>query len=225
MNKKIIKGIIIGAGFLIAGILFSCARTGSLAANESVLSREDASETSEYELETQSTTEQTVETTIIETTAEVKILVHICGEVVSPGVYEFNSGSRVYDAINAAGGFSESADETLLNLAQVIHDGEKIYVPQKGEKIKAEECIDAGTAIVNAAGEGYISTGVADDKVNINTATAEELKTLNGIGDSRAADIIAYREANGPFEKIEDIMKISGIKTALFTKIKDRIRV
>jgi len=225
MNKKIIKGIIIGAGFLIAGILFSCARTGSLAANEEVLADEDEPETSEFELETQISTEHETETTVIETTTVVKIFVHVCGEVQTPGVYELESASRIIDAIDAAGGFGGSADETVLNLAQRVGDGEKIYVPKKGEKIAAEDCIDAGTAIVNQTGESYISTGVVDDKININTASAEELKTLNGIGDSRAADIIAYRETNGPFETIEDIMKISGIKTALFTKIKDRIRV
>ena len=140
--------------------------------------------------------------------------VHICGQVKEPGVYELPEGSRVYEAVEAAGGFTEEAAAEALNLAEKITDGMKITVYDREEARTLEA---SGTS----EGGGPGSSGL----VNLNTAGKEALMTLSGIGESKAEDIIRYREESGGFKKIEDIMKVPGIKNAGFQKIKDRITV
>ncbi|MDF2889633.1 MAG: competence protein ComEA helix-hairpin-helix repeat protein [Lacrimispora sp.] len=141
--------------------------------------------------------------------------VHICGEVVSPGVYELEEGSRIFQAVAVAGGFTENAAADTLNMAEQIKDGMKIQVPDQEE---AKRLLDQGTSARGSLPEGR-------RQVNLNTAGKEELMTLRGVGDAKADDIIRYRESHGGFQKIEDIMKISGIKEAAFQKIKDDITV
>ena len=133
------------------------------------------------------------------------VYVYVCGAVNSEGVYQLPTGSRVYEAIESAGGFKEDAAKASVNQAKVLSDEESIYVPTMGEQIEP--------VIEN------------DGKVNINCATKEELMNLPGIGESRADSIIKYREKNGGFQTIEDIMQVSGIKGALFEQIKDLIKV
>lgn len=151
-----------------------------------------------------------------------EIQVYVCGAVASPGVYALPEGSRVYEAVELAGGFLESADPKALNQARLLSDGEQITV------LTVEEVQDGKTA---NQGNGGVSgqNGSADDseggKVNINTADEDELMTISGIGESRAKAIIAYREENGKFASIEDIMKIDGIKEKMFEKIRDSITV
>ncbi|MGC6175827.1 helix-hairpin-helix domain-containing protein [Lacrimispora sp. 38-1] len=141
--------------------------------------------------------------------------VHICGEVVSPGVYELEEGSRIFQAVAVAGGFTENAAADTLNMAEQVKDGMKIQVPDQEE---AKRLLDQGTSSLKNIPEG-------SHKVNLNTAGKEELMTLRGVGEAKADDIIRYRESHGGFQKIEDIMKISGIKEAAFQKIKDDITV
>ena len=139
------------------------------------------------------------------------IYVHICGAVINPGVYQVPAGTRVYQALELAGGSSDDAYLSGINLADKLADGQKVYIPAEGE---------------NA--EGILSTDSGDVQsvmININTASEAELMTLPGIGQSRAKDIINYRVKNGLFESIDDIMKVSGIKEAAFEKIKDLIKV
>lgn len=146
-------------------------------------------------------------------TDEPGYFVHICGEVNQPGVYELPAGSRVFEAVEAAGGFTEAAAPDSLNLAQKVSDGMKLVILSEKE---AE----------TLSGESFSGTaGESDGLININTASKEQLMTLTGIGESRADDIIRFREESGGFEKIEDIMKVPGIKNAGFQKIKDRITV
>lgn len=140
------------------------------------------------------------------------ITVYICGEVALPGVYDMEVGDRICDIIERAGGFTEYASTTYLNQAEVIVDGQKIYVPTVEE-------VDAGDVLLESSVEEQ------DGKVNINTASKEELMTLSGIGESKADAIIAYREDNGGFDAIEDIQEISGIKEAVFSTIEDQICV
>lgn len=139
------------------------------------------------------------------------ICVHITGYVVNPGVYNVNEGARVYEVVRLAGGFLPEADESYLNLASVVCDGQKIYV------LSVEEAKTAKPFVSDMDSE------TAKKLVNINTATKEELMQLSGIGESRALSIIAYREKNGEFSEITDIMKVAGIKEAAFDKIKDYI--
>lgn len=150
---------------------------------------------------------------------EACIYVHVCGSVERPGVYELSVGSRVYEAVEAAGGFAEEASVDFLNLAMEAGDGMKIEVPtvSQAEQWRA----DGITGMTSDKRSAAASPAV----VNLNTAALEELMTLKGIGQSRAEDIIRYREANGPFRSIEDVMKVPGIKEGAFEKIKDSISV
>ena len=139
------------------------------------------------------------------------IYVHICGAVINPGVYQVPAGTRVYQALELAGGSSDDAYLSGINLADKLADGQKVYIPAEGENAEGILSTDSG--------------GVQSVMVNINTASEAELMTLPGIGQSRAKDIINYRVKNGLFESIDDIMKVSGIKEAAFEKIKDLIKV
>lgn len=138
-----------------------------------------------------------------------KIFVHVCGEVKRPGVYELYAGSRIFEAIKEAGGITKAAAETSINQAEMLSDGQQLYVPSK-EEIENQK-------------NGTGMTG--DGKVNINKASKEELMTLTGIGEAKADAIIRYREEKGNFDSIEDIMEIEGIKEGVFRKIQDRITV
>ena len=162
------------------------------------------------------------------------LVVHICGAVSAPGVYELPAGSRIIDAVEAGGGFLPEADEACCNLAEEIVDGCQIYI-----MTKSESCADGQTekkAGIQTSPDSDMQTtdrnvrsnsapALENGLVNLNTADVAALMTLPGIGESRAKAIISYREQHGAFAKIEDIMKISGIKQAAFSKIKDKITV
>ena len=152
-----------------------------------------------------------VEKTEVSTTQETVIFVDIKGEVKKPGVYQMKAGDRVKDALDAAGGLTEEADSQKVNLAKRLEDQMVIVVPKVGEE--AEE-IPAGETRNEATKEG---------KVNINTATVEELKTLKGVGEKKAEAIIEYRKKNGSFQTKEDLMKVRGIGKKLFESCQERI--
>ncbi|WP_292140308.1 helix-hairpin-helix domain-containing protein [Butyrivibrio sp.] len=149
------------------------------------------------------------------TLVETSMVIYICGAVVSPGVYELPLGSRVNDAVIAAGGFSAEADHNYVNLAEPISDGIKIQIPTVQE-VSTMQPVVSGNFSNSDLGSGLI---------NINRASKEDLKTIPGIGDGIATKIVDYRTQNGNFSTIEDIMKVSGIKEKLFSKIKDYITV
>ena len=161
-----------------------------------------------------------------------KVFVHICGAVRTPGVYELPADARVYEAVLCAGGMREDAAEEIVNQAKILTDGEQIYIPTDSEVLESREQglegdVWNGSPVMQAgqSEQEYGAGSSAEKKVNINTASREELMTLNGIGETRADSIIAYREANGGFEKVEDLMKVEGIKEGVFNKIKDSIEV
>lgn len=160
-----------------------------------------------------------------ETTQQNEIFVYVCGFVNSPGMYSLDSGSRVADAIKLAGGMTKEADIDYINQAMPLSDGVKIYVPSKEEtaNLSAQNTNDGLSDVF--PGSANLPVQEADDKININTATKEQLMSLNGIGESRAQDIIDYREQNGGFSSIEDIKNVTGIKDAIFQKICDDIKV
>ena len=151
------------------------------------------------------------EKTEVGTTQETVIFVDIKGAVKNPGVYQMKSGDRVKDALDAAGGLTGEADSQKVNLAQRVEDQMVIVVPKVGEE--ATE-IPAGGTSKEAAKDG---------KVNINTATVEELKTLKGVGEKKAEAIIEYRKKNGSFKTKEDLMKVRGIGKKLFESFQERI--
>ena len=151
------------------------------------------------------------EKTEVSTTQETVIFVDIKGAVKNPGVYQMKVGDRVKDALDAAGGLTEEADSQKVNLAKRLEDQMVIVVPKVGEEAEA---IPAGATSKEASKEG---------KVNINTATVEELKTLKGVGEKKAEAIIEYRKKNGSFKTKEDLMKVRGIGKKLFESFEERI--
>ena len=147
-----------------------------------------------------------------------QIYVQVSGAVRNPGVYQLKEGSRIFQAVELAGGMTEDADIDTINQAQILSDGQMIYVYAVGEQLNL-------TLPVGQQETGQSQSSSESGKVNLNTATAEELQTLPGIGQSKADIIISYREEYGPFESIEGLMDIPGIKEGVFSKIKDHIKV
>jgi len=177
-------------------LLGACGKSEAVPLDEALLAEQEAAE------------KETVDSTG-------GIVVYVCGEVNAPGVYELPDGSRLYQAVEAAGGMNDTAAGTYLNQAETLTDGQSIYVPSAEEAAEWQ----------NGAG-GMPGAGNADStKVNINTAAADELMTLSGIGEAKARSIIEYRETNGRFQQIEDIKNIPGIKDGVFEKIRDQITV
>ncbi len=167
------------------------------------------------------------------------IYVDVCGAVVNPGVYELSSDSRVFQAIEKAGGYLPGAAASYLNRARSLYDGQQIYVPTQEEvDSKTIPLTQDETAQDGVVQEGTAQTGTAADntadgtgttqagqRINLNTADVSQLSTLTGVGESKALAIIAYREENGPFTSIEDIMNVPGIKEGTYEKIKDKIAI
>ncbi len=161
----------------------------------------------------------------VEKEQEEMIVVHIAGEVKKPGIVKTKEGARIADIIEEAGGLTENANITNINLAYIIEDGQKITIPSKDQKVEAKQ-------------EEYIQTeneqGIINEEqgifnknqvLNINRATKEELQTLQGIGESTAEKIITYRKENGNFKQIEDIKNVPGIGDAKYENIKEKISV
>lgn len=146
-----------------------------------------------------------------------KIIIDVKGAVESPGVYEMDSDSRVIDCIEKAGGFLIDAEQKAVNLAQRTEDQMVIYIPMKGEELSGFEELLPNKTPSDSASE--------NSKVDLNRANKEELKSLNGIGDTKADNIISYRETEGHFQKTEDIKNVSGIGEGTFEKLKEEIQV
>lgn len=138
--------------------------------------------------------------------------VYVCGEVHSPGVYVLPVGSRVYEAISMAGGLTQEAEESAINQALLLEDGQMIHVWAKGE-VPQEM---GASGVLNDAGEG---------RIDINSADMQELMEIPGIGEAKAKSILTYREEHGSFQSVEEVMNIAGIKEGLFSKMKDYIMV
>lgn len=145
--------------------------------------------------------------------------VHICGYIKRPGIYEMPTDARLYDVLMAAGGFLDGANENALNLADYLKDGSKIYVPG----LSATNTEGAAEDTENSQWES--ESEEEDARININTASGRLLETIPGIGPAKAQEIMTYRKENGPFETIEEIKEVAGIKDALFEKIKAFITV
>lgn len=139
--------------------------------------------------------------------AVLPIFVHVLGAVERPGLYELADGARTVDAIAAAGGFTDDADQSGVNLARFVSDGEQLRVPAIGE--------------VSAAAPGVTASGL----VNLNTADMAALETLPRVGPALAGRIIDWREANGGFGSVEDLLNVSGIGEKTFAGLKDRVSV
>lgn len=159
-------------------------------------------------------------TTNADVEGQTEIVVYICGAVATPDIYSLPSGSRLYEVIKMAGGFTAEADPAYHNLARQVTDGERIYILSQEE---------TKLLTVQQQAEGEKGTGNfggnATGKINLNTATAEQLMELPGIGEAKAVSILEYRAKAGKFTGIEELMNVSGIGEAMFEKIKDKIVV
>lgn len=149
-----------------------------------------------------------------------KVTVDVKGAVVKPGVYTLKVSARVTDAIQEAGGMTEDADAKSVNLAASLSDEEVIYVANKDENVSVLDQSDTGQ-VSNKGGQ----TNAKDGKINLNTATSEQLQTISGIGAKRAEDIIAYRESHGGFQSVDDLRNVSGIGDKTLDKIRESIYV
>ena len=157
------------------------------------------------------------------------IYIDVKGSVKNPGVYKLNSNSRVVDAIEASGGVLDSANTRFINLSKALNDGDVVvvYSNEEIENAKKEETIYVETPCVceEVKNDACYKEDGKDDKININTANLNELKTLTGIGDAKANAIIEYRNKNGNFKSIEEIKNVSGISNNLYEQIKDFITI
>lgn len=229
-QKRIIRMRILGCLFATAFLCVGCAgqKGTSLdmlqeetdSAGEALLVIQGTQDEASRQQETGQESAQEART--IPSDADVEqIYVQVNGAVEKPGVYQMEAGGRIFQAIELAGGMTQEAAPQSLNQAAVAADGQVItvYTYQEWEEIQ------------NSAGklpEDILTQNAADiqdDRVNINTADLDTLCGIPGIGQTRARDIITYREQNGAFERIEDIQKVSGIKEGLFNRIKDKIKV
>lgn len=150
-----------------------------------------------------------------------KIIIHVAGQVANPGVVQLEEGARITDAISAAGGILEKADLQDINLARILEDGMKIYIPSIEERNENFEKVDQNSEMTDKSGQ----TTKRNGKVNINTASKKELTTLEGIGETTADRIIEYRKEIGKFKTIEDLKNVKGIGDAKFNKIKEKVEV
>ena len=147
------------------------------------------------------------------------VLVHICGEVQTPGVYELTADSRICDVLLLAGGFTADADTEAVNMAAGIEDGMQIVIPAETDRIPETTGNSSYRTTETSAGK------TESQLININTADRETLMSLPGIGAGKAEAVIAYREAGGVFKDIKDIMLVDGIKEGVYANIKDKICV
>lgn len=207
INKKIVLIVII-ITLLISAILYNFLYTND----------EKNEITNDFEVEEK---EESEETDVVEVVNS--IFVDVGGEVNNPGLYELKENARVNDAINAAGGTTDKADLTDVNLAYILTDAVKVIIPAKNSANSVNSV--KNVSVINSGINSTSSNNIQSGKVNLNTATKEQLKTLTGIGDSTAQKIIDYRNGNGKFNNVEDIMNVSGVGDSKYQKIKNDITV
>ena len=193
-----------------------CARKEDDGLQEISLEAESTGESADSGADAEDTSSEEGGAPSAQEAAEKKVFVYVCGAMNAPGVYEVESDSRVFEAIELAGGVTAEAVPELIDQARTVTDGERIYVPNR------EEAETGGTE-----GLGTKAAGILDGKkkININTAGKDELMELTGIGEAKAESILKYREEHGSFQSIEELMQIEGIKEGVFNKIKDDITI
>lgn len=210
-KQKVIMGVVIGVMTIVIGIC-----------GYSMIAQEDDWE------ENALAVDENLEGTVANqenSNVEGEIVIHMTGAVQKTGILILPEGARIADAIDASGGPTESADLDEVNLAYVLQDGQKVYIPSKEDKVKLE----SKAYIMSGSGNNVIVQEVnekgGNKKVNINTATQSELENLPGVGEAIASRIIEYRQQNGKFSKIEDLQNVKGIGDAKFNNMKEYVMV
>ena len=215
------KKILIIATLLIITLIGGIIYFYTQASDENFLNFEDEkNETIDTSDWTNSALEETTE-------EEKKILIHITGEVNNPGVVSLKEGARIIDAINEAGGTTEKADLGKVNLAYILEDAQKVYIPSINEADNKDYVSESSGQITVATNSANDLIAKANEKimVNINTANEAELQRIPGIGETISSRIVDYRKQNGKYKTVEDIQNVSGIGTSKFEKIKQYICV
>ena len=207
---------LIGVGLLIAAFFLFWPKSSpeapdSLASQLELLEQETPIEESSTKLPSQAKEGKT------EASGPEKIMVDVKGAIRQAGVYELPAGSRVYDAIQKAGGLTDQANSQSVNLAQKLEDESIVYVAKNGEEIAPVLSPNAGATATESKSK--------DGKVNLNTATEADLQTISGIGQKRAQDILAYREEKGKFQTVDDLKNVSGIGQKTLEKLKEHVTV
>lgn len=154
-----------------------------------------------------------------------EVTVDISGAVKHGGVYTLKNGARLQELIEAAGGLKDNAQIKAINRAVMLKDQDKIHIPYKGEKVDSATTISNTGETANSSVSNSSGSSTSGEKVNLNTASAADLQKLNGIGEKKAEQIIAYRDQNGQFKKIEDLMQVSGIGEKTFAALKDQLAI
>ena len=248
-RKRSLCRILYMSILMLSVLLCGCTRREQLVLEKSATEKEqmitepettqEQSESGQQNMQEQNVPEQE---TLFKDEEPQTIYVHVCGAVEKPDVYELPAGSRVYEAVQAAGGFAEDADSSYVNQAQKLSDGVKLVIPtvEQTQDIASENGSSDVVGIVGMqdsdGGQGLLSSTVddhagagqsdaSDGQININTASETELCNIPGIGAVRAAAIVAYRQEKGGFASVEEIMNVSGIKEGTYEKIKDSIKV
>lgn len=217
--KKRIRILLIG--ILAAGMAAGCSGKGEEALLDEIQAEELPGKEESSEQETEEAARQAEkdgDSSPEDGNPNAEIYVFVCGQVVTPGVYKLPADSRVYQAVEAAGGLVETAAGDCVNQAELMKDGQRIYIPTVEE-------VQSGAFAAAAPGSGEAAEPALDGRVNINTASKEDLMTLTGIGEKKAEAIIQYRDANGGFKSVEDLMQVEGIKEGTFEKMKEDITV
>ncbi len=227
MKKKqsaIFKWLLLAVCLFATGCFYSCGSRETAKEAVSVHGNRAFQAESAPESSTETTGEYPEDTEASRENEAALCYVYVCGKVQSPGVYTLPEGARIYEAVDLAGGFTDDAEESWLNLAEPVTDGMRLEVPSKAQAKDLSWQAQSQHAVTGNGDAGNSAAGQRG-LVNLNTASLEELMTLKGIGASRAEDIIRYRKEAGGFTRIEDIMKVPGIKDAAFQKIKENITV
>jgi competence protein ComEA len=158
-------------------------------------------------------------------TVPTEVVVHVAGAVGRPGVQRLPGGSRLVDAVEAAGGANPDADLARVNLAVPVQDGQQVYVPRVGEVPPSPVGGAGGPSTGSSGSSGDASDSPSGQPVNINTASADELDTLPGVGPATAEAIIAYREQSGPFTSVDQLLDVRGIGDAKLAQLRDLVTI
>lgn len=222
MKKRHMISVLTGMFLLISGVCYSCAYHNKSAAvllpGQKIQSLQEDNEEEAVSPEAKVSVSDPGDDGTMQTLEKPLIYVHICGAVEQPGVYQVSEDARLIDVITLSGGLTKEAAGDYINQAEPVSDGQRYYIPS------TEDVADlSGSDYMQGLQGSFVDTKAS--YVNINTATKEQLMSLPGIGEAKAGSIIAYRDANGAFQAVEELMNIPGIKEGLFNQVSSMIRV
>ena len=201
--------------------------------NSALLSSSQSMEASSQSLQSSNVSSVAASSSSAASVANAEVFFDMSGAVKHQGVYRLKNGARLEDLIEKAGGLTKDAQLKAINRSQLLKDQDKIYIPGKGDKTEAAQTANSASASAPAASTSASSSSVSSstsgaasgDLINLNTATAADLQKLNGIGEKKAEQIIAYRQEKGSFKSIDELKEVSGIGDKTFAAIKDQLTI